>query len=237
MAGVPVKTVLVADDTAFVRDRFVSAIEEAGHRAVAVGSATDLFSRLRAGAEAPDLLVLDLQLSHAHGSDLVRGIRAIDGGRTPILVFSGTIATSDDVRELSDLGVAGYINEYSATTNILPGLAPHLFPDSFNRRSSPRVTMSVSVSYRTGHAIASALTLNVSKGGLGIRTMTPLERGTLVHVRFRLPGRSRDIEGDARVQWRDRNVGMGLQFERLSEADQAAIDAFVDAHFFSNRKA
>jgi uncharacterized protein (TIGR02266 family) len=237
MAAVPVKTILVADDTAFVRDRFVSAIEEAGHHAVAVASAPELISRLRAADPVPDLVVLDLQLSHARGSDLVRSLRAIDGGRTPLLVFSGTIASSDDVRELSALGVAGYINEYSAAANILPGLAPHLFPDSFNRRGSPRVTMSVSVSYRTGNTIASALTLNVSKGGVGIRTMTPLERGTLAHLRFRLPGLSRDVEADARVQWRDRNVGMGLQFERLTEADQAAIDEFVDGHFFSNRKA
>jgi hypothetical protein len=30
---------------------------------------------------------------------------------------------------------------------------------------------------------------------------------------------------------------MGLQFERVDPSDQQAIDTFVDAHFFSNRKA
>jgi hypothetical protein len=30
---------------------------------------------------------------------------------------------------------------------------------------------------------------------------------------------------------------MGLQFEKVSHEDQAAIDEFVDQHFFSNRKA
>jgi hypothetical protein len=30
---------------------------------------------------------------------------------------------------------------------------------------------------------------------------------------------------------------MGLQFEKVDPADQAAIDEFVDRHFFSNRKA
>ena len=34
--------------------------------------------------------------------------------------------------------VAGYINEYSAVQHIVPALAPHLFPDHYNRRSSPR---------------------------------------------------------------------------------------------------
>jgi hypothetical protein len=30
---------------------------------------------------------------------------------------------------------------------------------------------------------------------------------------------------------------MGLQFEKVDAAGQAAIDLFVDQHFFSNRKA
>ena len=30
--------------------------------------------------------------------------------------------------------------------------------------------------------------------------------------------------------------GMGLQFEKVDAPDQAAIDEFVDAHFFSSRK-
>jgi hypothetical protein len=32
-------------------------------------------------------------------------------------------------------------------------------------------------------------------------------------------------------------VGMGLQFTGLSSADQAQIDDYIQAHFFSNRKA
>ena len=34
--SVSTKTVVVADDTAFVRDRFRAAIEQAGHKAIAV---------------------------------------------------------------------------------------------------------------------------------------------------------------------------------------------------------
>ena len=67
--------------------------------------------------------------------------------------------------------------------------------------------------------------------------MTPSERGAVLKLRFRLPGQPRDIEADGRVCWTDRNLGMGIQFERLAVADQAAIDEFVDGHFFSNRKA
>jgi uncharacterized protein (TIGR02266 family) len=235
--GPSVKHVLVADDTAFVRDRFAAAIAEAGHRASCVGSVVDLLEEVRQRHESIDLIVLDLHLPHSRGPAVVRAIRRIEGGRIPILVFSGTIGNAEEVRELAALGIAGYINEYSTASHILPGLAPHLFPDSFNRRSGPRVVVALSVSYRVGQTIASALTLNLGKGGLAIRTMTPVECGTLVRLRFRLPGVSRDVEGSARVRWTDRNLGMGLQFEELPSAGQVAIDEFVDGHFFSNRKA
>ena len=231
------KTVLIADDTAFVRERFAAALIESGHQALVTDSASELLARVRSDHADLDLIVLDLQLPHARGLDLVREIRRIEGGRLPIIVFSGTISSSAEVRELAALGVAGYVNEYSAASHILPALAPHLFPDNFNRRSSPRVALSVSVSCRVGNAISSALTLNLSKGGVAIRTMSPLERGTLVRLRFRLPAPAREVEAEARVRWTDRNVGMGLQFEQISAADQLAVDEFVDRYFFSNRKA
>jgi uncharacterized protein (TIGR02266 family) len=231
------KTVLVADDTAFVRERFQSALETAGHKAVAVKSAAELLARVRSDGATLDLIVLDLRLPQAPGVELVRAIRKLDDGRLPILIFSGTIASADEVRELAALGVAGYVNEYSAIQHILPSLAPHLFPDNFNRRSSPRVVLGIPIQYRFGNTIAAALTLNLSHGGIAIRTTSPLEAGSKIKVRFRMPGSKRDIDAEGRVAWSDRRVGMGIQFERVDAAHQSIIDNFVDAHFFSNRKA
>jgi uncharacterized protein (TIGR02266 family) len=239
MAGssVSAKTVLVADDTAFVRDRFQTALEAAGHRAIPVKSAAELLRRIRAELPLIDLIVLDLRLPSEPGVDLVRSIRKLDDGRLPILVFSGTIASADEVRDLAALGIAGYVNEYSAPQHILPSLAPHLFPDNFNRRSSPRVVLGIPVQYRFGHTIAAALAWNLSHGGIAIRTTSPLETGTKIKVRFRLPGSKRDVEADGRVAWTDRRVGMGVQFEKVEAGSQVLVDNFVDAHFFSNRKA
>src|SRR3981189_435830 len=171
--SVTAKTVIVADDTAFVRDRFRAALEQAGHKAVAVKSAAELLARIPADLASVDLIVLDLRLPHAPGVELVRSIRKLDNGTLPILVFSGTIASAEEVRELAALGVAGYVNEYSAVQHILPSLAPHLFPDNFNRRGSPRVVLGIPIQYRFGNTIAAALTLNLSHGGLSIPTTSP----------------------------------------------------------------
>ena len=234
-SGTAAKTVLIADDTAFVRERFQTALHEAGHRALSVKSAAELLARVRADLDAIDLLVVDLRLPHAAGVELIRSVRKLDQGKLPILVFSGTISSAEEVRELAALGVAGYVNEYSAVQHILPSLAPHLFPDNFNRRSSPRVVLGIPVAYRSGDTITAVLTLNLSKGGIGIRTMSPLPEGTRVRLRFRLPGARREIEAEARVAWSDRRIGMGLQFEKVQDEDQAAIDEFVDTHFFNTR--
>src|SRR6266516_1979325 len=235
--SVTTKTVVVADDTAFVRDRFRTALENAGHKAIVVKSAAELLARVRAALCTIDLIVLDLRLPRATGVELVRSIRKLDDGRLPILIFSGTIASADEVKDLAALGVAGYVNEYSAVQHILPSLAPHLFPDNFNRRGSPRVVLGIPVAYRFGNTIAAALTLNLSHGGIAIRTTSPLELSAKIKVRFRMPGSKRDIDAEGRVAWSDRRVGMGIQFETVDPASQTVIDQFVDAHFFSNRKA
>ena len=226
------RMVLVGDDTAFVRDRFCEALSGAGHTAVPVATTAELLARVREEAAAISLIMLDLHMAPDGGVETVRTIRTSGGGGIPIVVFSGTIRSADEVRELAGMGVSGYVNEYAGAQHILPALAPHLFPENFNRRGSPRVTIGIPVSYRFGNTIAAALTLNLSKGGLAIRTMTPLQADGKAKARFRLPGSKRDIEAESRIAWSDRRVGMGLQFEKVESGDQAAIDEFVDQHFF-----
>ena len=142
------------------------------------------------------------------------------------------------MRELAALGVAGYVNEYSAVQHILPSLAPHLFPDNFNRRSSPRVVL--------GHPDSVPVRQHDRRGADAQpeprRHRHPhdepaRQRRRRSRCASGCPGRKRDIDAEGRVAWSDRRVGMGIQFEKVDPANQTIIDNFVDAHFFSNRKA
>jgi uncharacterized protein (TIGR02266 family) len=232
-----VKTVLVADDTAFVRDRFQAALEGAGHRTITARNGHEVLAALRRPDARIDLIVLDVRLPRGQGVQLLRALQKVNPDHPPVVVFSGTIASADEVRDLSALGVAGYINEYTAVQHIVPSLSPHLFPSRYNRRSSPRVVLGIPVAYRFSNTIATSLTLNISHGGIAVRTTSPLDVGAVLKTRFRLPGGKKELELDARVAWTDRRVGMGLQFMRVDAASQLAIDDFVQSHFFSNRKA
>ena len=155
-----------------------------------------------------------------------------------MLVFSGTIVSADEVRELASLGVAGYVNEYSAVQHILPSLAPHLFPDSFNRRGSPRVVLGIPIAYRFGNTIATALTLNLSRGGIAVRTTSPLEPGAAARAPVP-PARRASARSTSRLASPGATAASAwaCSSRRVEPADQAAIDEFVDAHFFNNRRA
>jgi len=223
------KTILIAHRVAAVRDRFAAALADARHEFVTADSEAGA-RRAAANRELPiSLALVDLGLS-ADGVAFVRLLKQ-DAGRTlPVVVFSGTVSSAAQVPMLLALGIGGYVNEHAATPQILPALAPHLFPDNFNRRASLRIALGVPVSYRAGQTIAGAVTLDVGKGGLAIRTMNPLAPGTEVLLKFRLPNAGEDIEASGRVAWSDRKVGFGVQFDRVSQDDQTAIDAFVDDH-------
>jgi uncharacterized protein (TIGR02266 family) len=229
------KTVAVATDTTFVRDRFKAALDAAGHRTMIVKSVAQLLVNVRADFDDLHLIVLDLRMPHA-SVDLVRRVRKLDGGKLPILVFSGSVASLDEVHELASLGVAGYLNEYSATEHILPSIAPHLFPGTFHKREHPRVVMGIPVSYRIGKTITAALAMDLSTGGMAIRTNNPPVRGTAVKLKFALPGSKRQLEAEEVVCWSVQRAGMGMRFVKVKPTDEAVINGFVEAHFFRTPK-
>ena len=227
------KVVLIAAEAPAIRERFASALEQAGHRVISIASAGELLARIRFDDAERDLLILDLHLSNSAGTDLVAAIRRLDDGGPPILVFSGSVGSAEAVRELSRLGVSGYLNEHCGTTHILAAVAPHLFPGDFNRRRHPRIVLGIPVQYRVGAAMAVALTLNLGHGGVGIRTTSPLAAGTHVRVRFKLPGVDHEEEADGHVAWSHHRLGMGIQFESVDAESQAHIDAAVGDHLFA----
>ena len=222
------KTILIAHRVAAVRDRFAVALADARHEFVMADSEATARAAVEDTARPISLALVDLTLS-ADPADFVRAVRTSGPEALPVVVFAGTVGSAADVPALAAMQV-GYINEHAGTPLILPALAPHLFPDSFNRRMSARMAIGVPVTYRSGDTLAGAVTLDIGKGGLAIRTMNPLPKGTPIQVRFKLPGMSAEIDAAGQVAWSDRKVGMGVQFERVSTNHQRVIDAFIDEH-------
>jgi len=201
-----------------------------------VKSVAQMFAHVRADFDDIHLIVVDLRMPHASGIEVVKRIRKLDRGRLPILVFAGSVQDVDEVRDLAALGVSGYLNEYTAGEHILPSIAPHLFPGNFPRREHARVVMGIPVSYRVGKTITAALAMDLSAGGMAVRTKNPPVRGTVLKVKFALPGSKRELDAEAVVCWSVQKAGMGMQFTKLKQADENLINGFVEAHFFRSTK-
>jgi uncharacterized protein (TIGR02266 family) len=146
----------------------------------------------------------------------------------PVVVFAGSITSAEQILTLAEMGVSAFVNEHAASAQILPALVPHLFPDNFNRRVSPRAPISLPVSYQAEGALRAARTQDLSRGGVAIRTMDPLPAGTQIELTFRLPGSNRDINASGHVAWSDRRVGMGVQFETLTSEALSALNSFIE---------
>ena len=217
------KIILIVHRDASVRERFAAALADARHTFVTADTAGEASVAAQDPARPISLAVVDIGLA----DDGVAWIRALRGEQTwPVLVFAGTVRSVADTRALITVPVAGYINEHAPAAQILPALAPYLFPASFDRRLNVRVPLGVPVSYRAGQTIATAVTLNLGRGGLAVRTLNPLNPGVRIDLKFKLPGKG-EIDVRGRVVWADRKVGMGVQFERVSPADQRAIDSLT----------
>jgi uncharacterized protein (TIGR02266 family) len=227
---------VVADETEFVRERFRAALHNAGHRVFLASSRTELIARVKSADRRIDLVVLDVRLSASSASGLVRQLQKLLPPETAIVAFSGTVGDIDAVDALANLNVTAFINEYTAEQNIVRALHPFLGGELSYRRSSPRVPLGTAVTFRVGSTITTAVTLNIGRGGVAIRSTSPLPRGAEVRLRLRLPSTSQEVEADARVVWSSAGQGMGLQFSRVSPEHQAIIDRFVLSNFFANRK-
>ena len=222
-----VKTILVAHESAAVRERFRTALADARHESVIAAGAEEVRAAVGAGRAPVDLALLDLGLTD-QPLDLVASVRRSGARLVPVMVFAASVSSAEQVAELAALGVTSYMNEHAQAAQILPAIAPQLFPDNFNRRGGPRVPVAVPVSFQAGGTVAGARTQDLSRGGLAIRTLDPLPLGTVIDLSFRLPGTSKDITATGRVAWSDRRVGMGVQFERLTSEAQSLLNAFVD---------
>ena len=100
------------------------------------------------------------------------------------------------------------------------------------RRRFPRTPLSLLVQYRFNsfEDFLAEYSVNISPGGMFIRTDKPLEEGSMVYLQFSLKDGSRLIEGMGKVVRvnppgvKDRVCGMGVEFVSFDEESMALIN-------------
>ncbi|MCS6799172.1 MAG: TIGR02266 family protein [Myxococcota bacterium] len=103
------------------------------------------------------------------------------------------------------------------------------------RRRAPRAAIQVDIGLHSESNFFTALSGDVSDGGIFVATHELLEPGSDVDVSFVLPG-GHHVTALGRVTWvrtpdpdGELPPGMGIRFARLEEDDRRAIEAFMRA--------
>lgn len=104
------------------------------------------------------------------------------------------------------------------------------------RREEPRVEAEIEVRYRTAQEFLSAYSLNISGGGIFVRTPDPLPLNRVVRLRFMLPGISHRFEVNGMVVWSNPGSsrsslpsGMGIKLMDLDPRSKQILAEFIKA--------
>jgi uncharacterized protein (TIGR02266 family) len=108
-------------------------------------------------------------------------------------------------------------------------------PQAEQTREHPRYEVSIPVDCSTRDAFVSNHVCNISRGGLFIRSETPLPLHSEVSLVLRLPGAERSIRATGRVIWNydmpkgtARIVpGTGIRFLDLPASDRALLESYL----------
>lgn len=103
-------------------------------------------------------------------------------------------------------------------------------PEHF-RRTDPRYDRRVEVELVFDGKKSSALTKNISLGGMYVETLDLIPADTTLQVRFRVPTQPEAVDVSGEVRWVDRGGpgkpnGIGIRFHGLRARDVWALNRF-----------
>jgi uncharacterized protein (TIGR02266 family) len=185
-------------------------------------------------AEHPKLVMMDLYMPEMDGDEVCRRIRATpEVAKTPVVIVTQGGRDAD----LQRCRAAG------CDDILLKPINRHLFVATARKfltvadRSAPRVMAKLIVHFGVNpQVLLTDYSVNLSTGGVFLKTENPLPMDTPLTLEFSLPNLSVPVRCQGRVAWLNssENVtkpllppGMGVQFLDLSLEVMYAIREFI----------
>lgn len=228
------KNIIVADDSEFFRIKLSDMLTDIGHNVKVLGSGSEVIDELKANPDWLNLLILDIQMQHIDGFEVLKWIKDnYKGNKFPVLVITGAYEPSQIIEKLKELGASGMMTKASTPEQIIFRVNTLLFPDKMTTRQEPRVPITIPVDFKVGDSASTGFLLNISESGMFLHTQRDMLPGTSVHLRFSLPDSERVFEIKGIVKWS--NIGQGksifsgagINFVTLKSDEQRLIREFV----------
>jgi CheY-like chemotaxis protein len=230
------KNILIADDSVFFRTKLSDILVEAGHNVRFAKDGREVLNELTIDSKGLDLLMLDLQMPDIDGFGVLKWLNE-NGfkGRFPVLVITGVYEPVHVMVKLRELGATGLMTKGSTPEQIIFRVNRILFPDKIQHGSPrERVPVSLPVDFILGDAVRTGFLLNLSDSGAFLHTKAELLVGSLIRLRFTLPGSGRLLDLKGIVKWSTNDVasktlfgGYGIMFTSFAEDEQAVLKGFV----------
>ncbi len=178
-----------------------------------------------------DALIVDCDLNGS--SQFLRELQSAEGQpKTIPLVIMGSPHCNPTLDESGALfafekpiSVEQAVRTLSAARNmILDGRLRY-------HRTGLEVPVSLS---RKGHKTTAAYLVNLSQGGMQIRTHDLVEAAKALQVSFELPGARTGLKAKAEIAWQDKRGNLGIRFVKLAAQQQRTLQLWLAQQYFAN---
>ena len=217
--------VLVVDDDQLTMEMIGTVLTTEGVHVLGLRDPREADSLIE--KQAFDGIFLDLTMPGLNGLELARHIRgSIHNATTPIVVITGR----DDLEAMREAFSAGAHFFLSKPLDLAK--LRHLVRSTRGtllreQRRNRLVPMAVEISCRAGRRSCTGITSQISEQGLICRLEDSFRPGELVHVAFRLPPSSLDVETMGVVVRVHDERSTGCKFKELNGPARAAVQKFV----------
>lgn len=228
------KSVLVVDDDQFFRTKLSDILTGAGHRVRLAADGQEAIDEIRKDP-AIDLLLLDLKMPNVDGFGVLQWIRENKYHNIPVLVITGIDEPGSVMYDLKNMGADGLITKNFTPEQLIFRINKIIFNEKIIH-GVPRVRVPVFISadFAVGGINSIGAVLNLSETGLFLHTSSELLPGTLLNIRFSLPGQEHVIDVKGIVRWTTGDSspntifgGSGIMFTSISQPDVNIIGRFV----------
>ena len=102
-------------------------------------------------------------------------------------------------------------------------------PSAADKRKQRRIPVELWIEAERDGELYYQRASNLSVGGAFFTQTIPLPLGTLVALKFTLPGDAHEIQCKGEIVTA-KDLGMGVQFIDIADSDVGRIDALIDLH-------
>ena len=222
------KTILLVDDSNIFLELERTFFKRSGCRILVARNGVETLKVAR--ETHPDIILLDLVMPDMDGADTCRQLKEDASTRDiPVLIVS---SRGDEAakRRCFDAGAIDFVLKPLRQREIVQKVADVL---DVSYRQHLRIGVKISVDKQVGSRRYEGYSLNLSEGGMFIRSEAHLEDGDLLELSFTLPDHQDPIAVKAQVVRIEdatfsRGGGFGVRFINLSPAHREQICQFIE---------